>query len=457
MSRFKLPKGTEGIDRLPETNELLQNVFHTHDERASVISRWGIGGISVPGGTCRGGFEWNKSLYYIYAQELRRINDVNTGAFTVIGAILGDDLVFSAVGAVTIAIVARGSESYTLDKADLLVNTSSNPNFVPFVSVTAINGRAIYVPAVGDKTVFSDVGDFATIGNLNFFDAAVRPDETEFCFTLDNYLYLAGAQSFERFKNVTDPNTPFQRVGAAFDFGYIGGFLEVDEAVIFIGRKRNQSPGIFALDANRVVKISNPPIDRIIETYNLTELSECISGRINQGGFDYATFALRRDSFLFFAGDWSLLDSVVDDVSRPWLGGFIVEFNNRYYSGVQDKFGRFEETNFDYGNRITRIIEGSLQQENMEYMTGAELELGASQGFNDTGEDVSVGLQTTEDGVLYGPIIYEDLGLVGQYAKKLVWGPPGGLGTYEGFMGYRLVTRENVIFNADHLIIRGRK
>lgn len=456
MARFQLPKGTQGIDKLPETNQLLQNVFHTHDASNSIISRFGIEGISVPGGTCRGGFNWNGSLYYVYSQELRKITNVDTGAFTPIGTILGDDLVFSAEGAVTIAIVARGSASYTLDKSDNLVDTSSNPNFVLFVSVTAINGRAIYVPVVGDKTVFSDVGEFGTIGALSFFDAEVRPDETVFCFTLDNYLYLMGTQSVERFKDTGVGTNPFKRVGSAFDYGFIGGFLEVDEAVIFVGRKRNQSPGIFAMDANRVEKLSNPPIDKILTTYTDQELTETISGRINQLGFDIATLAFRRDSLLFFGGDWSLLDTVINEMSRPWSGGFIVEFDNRYYSGFQDKLGFFDDVNFDYGDRITRIIETSLSQENMEYMTGAELELGISQGFNE-GERESIGLQTTEDGVLYGPVIFEDLGLIGQYAQKLVWAPPGGLGTYQGFMGIRLITRENVVFNADHLIIRGRK
>jgi len=455
LARFQLPKGTQGIDKLPETNQLLQNVLHTHDKSNSIISRPGIPLIAVVGGTCRGGFEWNGFLYYIYSQELRRIDDVDTGAFTVIGTILGDDQVFSAEGAVTIAIVARGSASYTLDKSDVLVDTSGNANFVPFVSVTAIGGRAIYVPVVGDKTVFSDVGDFGTIQALSFFDAEVRPDETKFCFTLDNYLYLMGTQSVERFKNVPNISFPFQPVGNAFDYGFIGGFLEVDEAVIFVGRKTGQSPGIFAMDANRVEKLSNPPIDKILSTYTNQELSETISGRINWLGFDIATLTLRRDSFLFFGGDWSLLDTVIDEVSKPWSGGFIVEFDNRYYSGFEDKLGFFDDVNFDYGDRITRIIETSLSEENMEYMTGAELELGVSQGFN-AGERQSIGLQTTEDGVLYGPVIYEDLGLIGQYAQKLVWNPPGGLGTYEGFMGIRLITRENVVFNADHLIIRGR-
>jgi hypothetical protein len=454
MGEFQLPKGTDGIDKLPETNTLLQNVFHSHDENNSIISRPGIPLISTPGGVCRGGFEWNEALYYVYSQQLRKITNTETGAFSVIGTIAGDDLIFSAVGAVTIAIIARGSASYTLDKSDTLVDTSNNTNFVPFVSVTSINGRAIYVPEDGQKVLFSDVGAFGTIGALSFFTPEQRPDDTKFCFTLDNYLYLAGTQSIERYKNVTTSQI-FARVGSAFDFGFIGGFLEVDEAVVFVGRKRNQSPGIFALDANKVVKISNPRIDKIIRNYTTLELSETISGRINWFGFDLATLTLRRDSILFFGGDWSLLDTVIDNVSQPWTAGFIVEFDNKYYSGFEDKLGFFDDVNFDYGDRITRIIETSLSQENREYMSGSRLELGISQGFN-SGEKQSVGLQTTEDGVLYGPIIYEDLALIGNYGAKLVWEPPGGLGTYQGFMGIRLITRENVIFNADHLIIKGR-
>ena len=223
MSRFQLPKGTDGIDKLPETNQLLQNLFHTHDKNNSVISRPGIDGISNPGGTCRGGFEWNGFLYYIYSQQLRKILNVDTGTFSIIGTIEGDDQVFSAAGAVTIAIVAKGSASYTLDKSDDLVDTSGNANFVPFVSVAAINGRAVYVPLVGDRTVFSDVGEFGTIGALSFFDAESRPDETEFCFTLDSYLYLMGTQSVERFKDTGVGTNPFKRVGTAFDYGFIGG------------------------------------------------------------------------------------------------------------------------------------------------------------------------------------------------------------------------------------------
>ena len=454
MGEFQLPKGTDGIDKLPETNTLLQNLFHSHDENNSIISRPGIPLIDTVGGTCRGGFEWNGSLYYVYSQVLRKITNTVTGASSPIGTIAGDDLVFSAEGAVTIAIVARGSASYTLDKLDDLVETTSNPNFVPFVSVTAINGRAIYVPEDGQNVKFSDVGAFGTIQTLSFFTPEERPDDTKFCFTLDNYLYLAGTQSIERYKNVTTSQI-FARVGSAFDFGYIGGFLEVDQAVVFVGRKRNQSPGIFALTANTVEKISNPRIDKIIRTYTTQELSETISGRINWFGFDLTTFALRRDSFLFFRGDWSLLDTVIDNVSRPWTAGFIVEFDNRYFSGFEDKFGFFDDVNFDYGDRITRIIETSLSQENREYMSGSRLEIGISQGFN-SGEKQSVGLQTTENGVLYGPIIYEDLALIGNYGAKLVWEPPGGLGTYQGFMGIRLITRENVTFNANHLIIKGR-
>ena len=49
--------------------------------------------------------------------------------------------------------------------------------------------------------------------------------------------------------------------------------------------------------------------------------------------------------------------------------------------------------------------------------------------------------------------VYRNLGALGQYEKKLVWNPPGGLGNYEGFMAMKIYTTEDVDFSSDHLIV----
>ena len=50
-------------------------------------------------------------------------------------------------------------------------------------------------------------------------------------------------------------------------------------------------------------------------------------------------------------------------------------------------------------------------------------------------------------------IICINLGDLGEYNKRLVWKPPGGLGNYTGYMGMRLYTTENVNFDSDSLIV----
>jgi len=62
----------------------------------------------------------------------------------------------------------------------------------------------------------------------------------------------------------------------------------------------------------------------------------------------------------------------------------------------------------------------------------------------------------SRDNVTYGTPFYRDLANIGQYDHKLIWNYPGGMGSYDGFMGLRLYTTEDVDFNADYLIANFR-
>ena len=110
----------------------------------------------------------------------------------------------------------------------------------------------------------------------------------------------------------------------------------------------------------------------------------------------------------------------------------------------------FDHINTDYGERITRIIDTSFEQEDSDHFACQSIELGISQGFN--AADGSVALQMSRDNIQYGPFMYRNLGDIGEYEKKLVWNYAGGLGTYDGFMGIRFYTTEDIDFSADFII-----
>lgn len=422
-----------------------------------MIIRPGITEITTTGKVARGQFVWNGALYQVVSEDLIKITNTDTGAFSVIGTISGNEIIETDVGFNEAVIVVKSATGaiFTLDDADALTDISANSNFVPCTDVAFINGRFVYIPFDGDPAFFSDVGDAGTVQALSFFDAEELPDKNNSVFNFKNTLYIGGTDSFELFRDTGASPNPFARIsGSRITNGYIGGLIEYNETFLFVGREKDQDFGIYAIGQGLAPKISNEAIDLVLSTYSQDELDAVIGGRFKWRGYDVAVFKFARDSFGYYAGNWFVTDTVFNGISQPWASGFITQFEGTYFTAFEDKIGRLDKVNTDYGERITRIIDTGFEQEDDDFFTCQSLELGISQGFNE--EVGSVALFLSEDNVLYSEPIYRNLGALGQYAERLVWNEPGGLGTYDGFMGIRIFTTEDVDFASDHLIANFR-
>lgn len=450
MANIPFPIGLQGTDKVPRTRQALQNCFNVE---GTIIRIPGISSISAAlTSPARGSFEWNGSLYSVNGTNLIKFTSVTTGAFTIIGTIAGSENIEWAIGFNDAVIVVKGGTLYTLSTTDVLTDISGNANFVACVDVAHIDGRFVYIPADGDPAFFSDVGAAGTVQVASFFDAEELPDKNNAVINFKNTLYILGEDSIEAFKDVgTFPN-PFARIqGARSDFGYHGGLQEYAETFIFIGREKDQDKGIYAYTPGSAIKISNEPIDVILDKYTEGDLANVIVNRFKWLGYDIATFTLHTDSFCYFRGQWSKLDAIIDGISRPWKAGFITEFETKYYATNNVNFGKLEDINTQFGNRITRIIDIGFNHPEGKRFGCSRIELGISQGFNsDVG---SVALFMSRNNVEYPIPIYRDLGNLGKYTDRLVWQPPGGLGNYEGFMGIRIYTTEDVVFSSNSLIV----
>lgn len=448
MARIPFPKGYEGAENLPHTNQILQNCFN--DGQGRILPRPHIAQLNTTGSVARGQLEWNGALYQVVSKNLIKITDTDTGAFSIIGTIEGSNPIQTDIGFNHAVIVVPGGDIYTLSPSDTLTNISGNANFVPCVDVTHINGRFVYVPADGSPAFFSDIGAAGTVQAESFFDAEELPDKNNASFNLNNTLYIMGTDSIELFRDTGASPNPYQRVpGALIRAGFIGGLLEHESTYLFIGRKKDHGAGIFAIGAGEAPKISNERIDLILSTYTNTELSNAIPGRIIWRGHDIATFTLLRHSFGFLNRQWFLLETLAGGKSRPWSAGYITEFGGEYFSAFSDKIGKFQKINTDYGERTTKLIGIGVTQEDMDYMSVQSIELGLSQGFNTV--DGSVALRMSRDNVTFGPEIYINLGDIGEYATRLKWNRAGGLGVFQGFFGFEIMTTEDIHFSADHI------
>lgn len=449
MARVEFPHGVIGAEDLPKSRRTLQNCFYNGQNK--ILSRPGISELSTTGKVARGNFVWNESLYQVVSGDLIKITNTSTGAFSVIGTIAGSQPIEVAVGFNTATIIVRGGDLYTLDKSDVVVDISGNANIAPCVDIAHINGRFVYIPADGSPAFFSDIGAAGTVQAASFFDAEELPDKNNAVFNFGNILHICGTDSIERFKDTGASPVPFQRIqGARINNGFISGLLEYNNTFLFLGREKDQDFGLYGIDQGGAPKISNETIDLILSTYSITELETAISGRIKWRGYDIATFTLPNDSFAFFGGEWFLLDTVFEGISSPWGAGYIAQFEGEYYTAFSDKIGKFAKVNTDYGERITRIIDLAFEQEDDDPFSCQSIELGISQGFNTA--DGSVAILMSRDNVNYGPALYKNLGDIGEYETKLVWNFAGGLGSYDGFMGVRIFTTEDIVFSAEYLI-----
>lgn len=452
MAEIPLPNGFEGSDDLPRTKKILTNCYK--NEQGWILGRPGVSLLNtLTAFVARGSFVWNGFLYMVFSTTLIKITDTETGTFTTVGSISGATDVQVATGFVAAVIVVPGGSIYTLDKSDVLTLISGNTNFEACVSVTHQGNRFTYCPSSGDPVFFSDVGDAGTVNVLSFFDAEQLPDQNNQVFTLQDNLYIMGTDSIESFVNRGTSPIPYRSTNAAIDVGFIGGLLEYGNTFLFVGREKNQDFGIYAIGSGTAPKISNKAIDTVLASYTLEELGEVRAARYKWRGDDIATFTFRRDSFGFFKGNWFVLDKLGEIASEPWGGGFITQFEGKYFSAFEDKIGVLDEVNTDYGERLTRTIQFGIVQPDGQWFTAQSVTLGISQGFNNISTSMGVSLAVSRDNILFSERFYRDVGKFGKYSDILQWNYPGGLGAYKGFMAIRISTTEDIKFSADHLII----
>lgn len=450
MPRIEFPPGYVENTNLPRTRRSLTNNFN---DGKVIVATPGITTITAAtGGVARGQFVWNGAIYQIISEDLFKFSDITTGVKASIGTIAGAALVRVAIGFTEAVLVVQGGAIYTLDTSDTLTTISGNANFEACDELTFINNRFVYIPTNGaNPAFFSDVGAAGTVQASSFFDAEELPDKNTTVFNLRNTLYIGGTDSFELYRDTGADPVPFQRIsGARIDYGYIGGLIAYGDTYYFIGREKDQDFGIYAISQSKAEKVSNEGIDLVLAKHTIAQMEVAVASRFKWRGYDMFTITLALDSFGFYNGFWHFLSRRVGTTDSPWGGGFITQFEGTYYSAFENKVGKLDEVNTDYGAAIPRIIDTAFEQAENEFFACQSISMGIGQGENaDVG---TVGLAVTRNNVEYGPMLFRDLGALGEYTQHLTWNPPGGLGTYNGFLGIRIYTTQNVDFNANSLV-----
>ncbi len=450
MVDVALPPGCRGYSRLPRQRTLLENCFNNGE--GTILMRPGITNLKTVSGNTRGQFKWNDSVYQVVNEDLIRITNEETGAYSTIGTIAGHQPIDFAAGFNHGVIIVRGGNGYTLTGNSTLA-TISDAQFEASDAVAHINGRFVYIPTDGDPAFYSDVGDGSSIDVASFFDAEELPDKNKSCWQQSNTLYIAGTDSIERFRAPSSGTNPFARVSnGRIETGFIGGRLRYGGSFVFIGRNQDQGVGVYSITQNGAEKISSEYIDEILVTYTEAELELCVASRFMWRGYDIAAFTLSRHSFGYYGGQWfklSTQDSDGDD--GLWGGGYLTYNNGKYFSGNAGEIGYLSDAGTDRGFSFTKLFEFPVEIPEEDMFSAQAVQLAISQGFNDSVG--SVAIQISRDGVTFSEPYYRNTGDIGEYNKKLIWNPPGGIGNFDGFMKIRIWTADDVEFSATKMTV----
>lgn len=448
MINSPLPKGIKYVEGLPRSEEYLINLLYAD---GNIISRPGITEYTAGIGPCRGRFVFNDRLYHVSGDRLIRIN-TGDGSITDIGEILGDADIDSAVGFTHAVIVVKGGAGYVL-QVDETLTEITDPDFVPMDEVTRVNGRFVFCPSDGSPVFYSDIGNGGSIGALSFFDAEVSTDKNVGVANYRNDLYVLGENTIQLFRDVGPDTNPFVPVtGATANQGYIAAKIEYGGQLWFVGRENNQAAGIFAMAQGEAVRMSNPAIDRIIQSLSLDELRGVRSQRIVWRGHDFIEFKFPEYSFCFYRGNWTYFQSITHiEEFANWQPRHSVYFEGQYFVGSDDgRIGVISENNADFDEPIRRVIKTFVRSQGDSAFGLSSVSLAVTQGKNlNPG---SVGLRVSDDGALWSSRFFMDLDQSGDHTFRVHWEFPGGLGYYRnGYCGVEFYTTSEVVFAVDGL------
>jgi hypothetical protein len=149
--------------------------------------------------------------------------------------------------------------------ADMPTPHEPSPVYVDgYVFLIDANTGDIYNSNLNDPTAWT-AGDF--------INAEIHPDYAKRLVKMRNYIVVLGVSSVEYFYDAgIASGSPLQRNASAVrQVGYITGLVTIGDITYFVGQDEKHNVGVYTIDQFEVKKVSNPAIERTIQTYVSTD------------------------------------------------------------------------------------------------------------------------------------------------------------------------------------------
>ena len=383
-------------------------------------------------GNCRGGINWNGSLYRVMGSKLVKV--ASDGTVTTLGDVGDNGKQVSFDYSFDRLAVASNGNLFYWDGSALTQVTDADLGTV--LDLIWVDGY--FMTTDGEFLVVTEINDPYSVNPLKYGSSEIDPDPVLGLLKLRNEVRAINRYSIETFANIGGTNFPFQRVnGAQITKGAIGtqAVCIYMETMAFLGSGRNEQPAVYMAQNGMAQRISTKTIDAILENYAEAQLSlvKLESRNDRENNFLYVHLPDQTLVYDFsvsqLAGEpvWFILNSG----TRYNAINFVYAYD-RWNCGdpASSKVGYLTPTvGSHWGNVVTWEFGTQIFYNESRGAIFSELELVALTG-RIIGPDVpSISTSYSLDGVTWSQDRSILIGALGDRFKRLVWFRQGTMQT----------------------------
>ena len=396
----------------------------------------------------RGAHSLNGVPYFVNGDSLYRLESDKT-TMTSLGTISGDGRVSMADNGTQLFILVPGGEGFifTIDPDTLTTITdvdftaNGNPQYVVF-----IDG---YFALTTDtkKFIVSALNDGLSYNALDFGSAESDPDDVVAPIVFRNQLFIAGTQTLEGFQNIGGADFPFQRTGLFIQKGVSAPFtiINASDTFLFIGGGVNESPAIWMMQGNSVVKVSTTAIDGLLQSFTADEIAASFAWSYAQKGAYFVGFSLPTTTLVFdtVSGKWHERKSQITDAlgateTARFRANSVVTGHGTTLVGdsIDGRVGQLDPNTYtEYSNPIVRRVASQPFQNNMKplFVPSMELTMEAGVGNTDAIDPVVRMDRSSDGGKTFGYDRSRRMGKKGDYTRRTIWRRVGRAARFEVF------------------------
>lgn len=265
-----------------------------------------------------------------------------------------------------------------------------------------LNGYVFLIEANSGNIWNSDNDDPFSWTAGNFIQAEISSDWAIRPIKAKNYLVIMGYNSIEYFWDAgNSPGSPLSRNDSPVrSVGYVTGLCTIGDTTYFVGQDEKQNLQVFALNSFKVEPISNPVINRTIQSFSSTSNTK---GQVTTGVDGFSISVDGHNFYVLVTPQTTWVYNIADKFWYEWKGsdgnGLKVEavwgmYNGSTYLAIKDRgsISILSPSLYqDFGSNFTcRYVTEPVDFETYNWKTAHRLMLVGSQHDNTGTSNVSV-------------------------------------------------------------------